>query len=243
MGGCSTKTKDNIMNILYDSLGDTTLSNSNIRTKDLRTVNAFIGDGSQAKTAFLAAVNKAVVNKGALPTYIADDRETDVMGLSDAWYFMGENPDTATAAMTLIQAVYPNVVDVYIEDYDCEMYVVMDDTEEAISLHDMSEGYCRLLKIIIGCGIVKNGVVLIDDVDEFFPHEAYAAIWDFLAHTTQNLNNQVLIAVSDSNNVRSYTAWLDRMAGLIEGAAFIINEKDNADSRDVIGTPLRRALR
>lgn len=226
------------MNHLYDYLRDITFDNSNIRTRDFYMTNLFIGDDVAGKSAFLAAVNKAVVEQGELATYIADDRETDVMGLSDAWYFMDDyHSDTKAAALKLIKTIYPDITSVYIDDNECEMHVVMKDEEEAVSLHDMSEGYCRLLKIIIGCGIVRNGVVVIDDVDDYFNTEQYLAIWEFLAHATHGMNNQVLIAVRNTDHIKSYAAWLDRNAGVIDGMAFRIDKENNTKKGMTIAIP------
>lgn len=199
------------MNHLLHLWGESLISGTNISTTQVSGINLVSGDDKAGITKLMQSINKAVRLRDQ-KTYVTDDREVDVIGLSDNWYYIECHPLMLEAALDLLKATYPSIEAVFIEDDDCEMYVSMEGEEHAVSLHDMSMDYAKLLTAIIGSCVVDNGVVLIGDVLEL-PTHAIKPFWSFVIQMANSLNNQVFVASTNPEVIASFSERIDGRAG------------------------------
>lgn len=202
------------MNHLLHLLGESRINGTDISTTKVSGINLVSGNDKAGMTALLQSINKAVRlrDQNTQNTYMADDREVDVLGLSDCWYYIECRPQMIEAALDLLKTTYPSIEAIFINDDDCEMYVSMEGEEHAVSLHDMSMDYAKLLTAIVGSCVINNGIVLIDDVLEL-PKHAIEPFWIFITQMAYSQNNQVFVASTNPDVVAAFSKRVNERVG------------------------------
>ena len=199
------------MNHLLHLLGESCINHTDISTTQISGINLVSGNDKTGMTKLMQSINKAVSLRDQ-KTYMVDDREVDVLGLSDCWYYIECHPQMIEAALDLLKTTYPSIEAIFINDDDCEMYVSMEGEEHAVSLHDMSMDYAKLLTAIVGSCVINNGIVLIDDVLEL-PEHAIEPFWVFVTQMAYSQNNQVFVASTNPDVVAAFSKRVNERAG------------------------------
>jgi hypothetical protein len=94
-----------------------------------------------------------------------------------------------------------------------------------VPLKSLGEGVNRIFGMVLGLVNARNGLLLIDEVENGVHHSVQPQLWRFLIETSQRLNVQVFATTHSSDAIRAF-GWASSTSGGLNGTLTRLEEKN-----------------
>ena len=127
--------------------------------------------------------------------------------------------DEVIASLSMI---YPGLVRISLAASDDERVriprVKLRDYDEPVTLKSLGDGVSRLFGIALALVSAKDGVLLIDEVENGLHYSVQSQLWQFLINAAEKFNVQVFATTHSTDTIRAFQ-WAaksePRVAGLL----------------------------
>jgi ABC-type transport system involved in cytochrome c biogenesis ATPase subunit len=101
----------------------------------------------------------------------------------------------------------------------------LSDSDYPVPLKSLGEGVNRIFGIVLGLVSARNGLLLIDEVENGIHYSVQPQLWRFLIETSQRLNVQVFATTHSSDAIRAFT-WASSNSGRTDGTLTRLEERN-----------------
>lgn len=121
---------------------------------------------------------------------------------------MVENKQEQAVIKTL-QVIEPKIVDMQLVGNDLMVDIGL---SQRLPVNVMGDGIRKLLSVILSVYECKNGILLIDEVDNGFHYSAMTALWKSILHAAYANNTQVFVTTYNIDSLKGLVAALQEEA-------------------------------
>jgi AAA15 family ATPase/GTPase len=222
---------------LYASRGDLKMMNhilasrnefvGNDKSKSLSFNHLFYGrEGTNTLIQIVDITIRKLINQEGVTTTISPMWEeipcvlVPTKGLSPTeikqlWHKIELTP-TENDIIAALQIIEPNILRVALREH--LPMVRLSDSEQPVMLSSLGEGMNHIFELALALVNVKNGILLIDEIENGFHYSVQTEIWEFIFEVTKRLNIQVFATTHSWDAIRAFqliTQDIDDDAGLL----------------------------
>ena len=86
------------------------------------------------------------------------------------------------------------------------------DSPEPLSLQSFGEGILRLFEILLSLANARDGILLIDELENGLHYKIHPRVWDLIFRLSQKLNVQIFATTHSWDCIRGFeTAWREHV--------------------------------
>jgi len=108
------------------------------------------------------------------------------------------------------------------------------DIGELIPIHDVGQGFCRCLQLMLAICVAKNGIVFVDEIENGIHHSVMFGIWRAIAHLANESKHNVQV-IATTHGRECVKAAYDAFEGIApEGLGAYRLERTQEDAMKVV---------
>ncbi|MDD5703009.1 MAG: AAA family ATPase [Dehalococcoidales bacterium] len=121
------------------------------------------------------------------------------------------------------------------------MYAIMK-SGEARRLQLVSSGIYKIITILLGCASLRDGIILIDEIENGIFYEKYGLVWSVLYNFAKEFDNQIFVTSHCAECLEGLGSVMDNSA---DDFSLLRTERENGNCivRHISGASMKAALK
>lgn len=172
------------------------------KTQELCSMNLIVGANSVGKTRLLKAMTDvcrySLINEHSFDC-------GDLEDFIETWKKIStKHPLVRGAILALLRKVEPDFYDFENNDNPDQLFVELVSTKESVDIYNMGSGFKRIFEIAVRAWEIKDGVILIDDVELGLHWSVQAPLWAYLIQVAKERNNRIFATTHSGDAITAF---------------------------------------